>query len=72
MCYREESTQTINLLWILWSSIFVQFHHELLTTKEASSQHQSVCQLQNTSVNLPDRNSVFALACIVRSFGAVT
>lgn len=40
--HREESTQTINLLWILWSSIFVQFHHELLTAKEAGAQLQSV------------------------------
>lgn len=58
MCYREESTQTVNLLWILWSSIFVQFHHELFTAKEASSQFQSVCQPQNASVNLLDRDGV--------------
>lgn len=36
--YREESTQAIHFLWILWSSIFVQLHHELLTVKQASSQ----------------------------------
>lgn len=40
--YREESTQAINLLWILWSSIFVQFHHELFAANEAKSQFQSV------------------------------
>lgn len=50
LSYREESTQAINLLWILWSSIFVQFHHELFTEKEARSQFQSVSRPQNASI----------------------
>ena len=32
--YREEGTQTINLLWVLWSSILVQSHHEPFAVKE--------------------------------------
>lgn len=48
--YREESTQAINLLWILWSSIFVQFHHELFAANEAKSQFQTVWQPQNASI----------------------
>lgn len=31
VCYREESTQPVHLLWILRSSVLVQSHHELLT-----------------------------------------
>ena len=32
--YREECTQPVNLLWILWPSILVQPDHELLTERE--------------------------------------
>lgn len=45
VCYREEGTQPVHLLWILRSSVLVQSHHELLT--ETHKENNNCLKLQN-------------------------
>lgn len=64
-CYREESTQAVHLLWILWSSIFVQFHHELLTAKKRPVHRFR----RSAAVNIPGKRWRVWLVCMCCTVG---
>lgn len=42
VCYREQRTQPVHLLWILRASVLVQSHHELLTETHEEKKHPTL------------------------------
>lgn len=42
VCYREQCTQPVHLLWILRASVLVQSHHELLTETHEEKKHPTL------------------------------